>query len=130
MMNFSALIALLFISVKCSIYHRLDSNGQNTLNAEDSLASTFGIFRITLKEADCKLSVQRFDKNERRYKNIGDYQSPSFNANCKNLTISNGTILTNTNATYMAVNNANSNFSTILTIDDEGIIRLVATSQG
>ena len=118
MMNFAALATLLLISVECSTYHRLDSNGQKTLSAEDSLTSTFGLFRLTLKEADCKLSVQKFDSSERKYKIMGNYQSPSFSGSCKNLTISNGTILTNTNLTYMTVSNANSNFSTLLTIDD------------
>lgn len=57
---------------------------------------------------------------------MGNYLSTNVTGNCKSLTIQNGQIVTESNFTYMYVGTGY-NISTILTIDDVGIIRLIGT---
>lgn len=59
---------------------------------------------------------------------MGNYSSPDFSGNCNSLSISEGRVATNNNSTYMTVGSS-FNISTILTIDDWGIIRLIGTYQ-
>ena len=86
-----------------------------------------GLFKATLLQNQCLLSIENFNGNN-GYTKIGNYSSPDFTGNCNSLVISEGRVATDNNSTYMSVGTS-FNISTILTIDDWGVIRLIGTYQ-
>jgi hypothetical protein len=73
------------------------------------------------------LSISTFNGNN-GYTKIGNYTSSNFTGNCNYLTITDGQVVTDNNSTYMYVG-PSYNLTTVLTIDDLGIIRLIGTYQ-
>lgn len=84
-----------------------------------------GLFKATLLQNQCVLSISKFD-GINTYSKLGNYSSPDYNGNCNALVISEGRLATDANFTYLSVGTS-FNLSTIFTIDDSGIIRLIGT---
>ena len=120
-------LSLLIITTLATIHFRLNTNEVTRLNVGDSLISTLGLFKATLLQTECVLSIETFNGNN-GYNKVGNYTPDTSPGNCNYLDIIQGTVVTDNNATYMTVGN-NFNLSTIMTIDDLGIIRLIGTYQ-
>lgn len=120
-------LAFLIIAVSSATYFRLNTNEQLRLNVGDSLISTMGLFKATLLQNQCTLSIENFNGNN-AYTKVGNYTSPSYNGSCNALVVEQGKLTTDNNFTYLQVGSS-FNISTIFTIDDWGIIRLVGTYQ-
>lgn len=121
-----ALVCLLIaISLQATLY-RLNTNENSKLNVGDSLTSTLGYFKATLQQTGCTLALSTFTKGA--YTSVGNYTSPNVTGNCRSLSIADGAVVTESNTTYMWVGSGY-NLSTIMTIDDWGVIRLIGTYQ-
>ncbi len=118
------LSALLIIALQKTVF-RLNTEETTILLAGDSLISTLGYVKATLISNGCTLQIWSF-KNP-SYSIIGNYTSPNVTGNCKSLTITSGSVLTESNATYLWLGKGFDK-STILTIDDWGVIRLIGTT--
>ncbi len=85
-----------------------------------------GLFKATLLQNQCTLSIETFNGNN-AYNKVGNYTSGNYTGSCNFLTVANGRIVTDNNFTYMTAGSNSYNQSTILTIDDIGVIRLIGT---
>ena len=121
------LLALWVTLISSATYFRLNTAETTRLNIGDSLISTMGLFKATLLQNQCVLSIENFNGNN-GYNKLGNYSSPDFTSNCNYLQIVEGRVATDNNSTYLSVGNS-FNISTILTIDDTGVIRLIGTYQ-
>jgi hypothetical protein len=115
---------LLIVTFQNTLF-RLSTKEVTKLNVGDSLISTLGYFKATLQQTGCVLSVSTFKSSS--YANVGNYTSQNVTGNCKSLTIIDGGVVTESNTTYMTLGKLYS-ISTILTIDDMGVIRLIGTA--
>jgi hypothetical protein len=106
---------------------RLNTNEVARLNAGDALVSTLGYFKATLLSKNCTLAISSFSDNN-TYVSAGNYSSPNVSGDCQYLTVVDGAVVTDSNQSYMRVGSGY-NLSTILTIDDWGVIRLIGTYQ-
>lgn len=120
-------LAFLIIIASSLTHFRLNTNEVTRLNVGDSLISTMGLFKATLLNNQCVLSIENFNGNN-AYTKLGNYSSPDYNGNCNALVISEGRVATDGGQTYLSVG-VSFNISTILTIDDWGVIRLIGTYQ-
>ena len=59
---------------------------------------------------------------------MGNYTSQTAKANCQSITIVDGKLVTNNGAEFMVVNTTAYNRSTYFNVDDQGLLRLIATS--
>jgi hypothetical protein len=125
MKNIVLVSFLLIITLQVSQF-RLSTNEVIKLNVGDYLVSTLGNFKATLQQSGCTLAISTFKSPS--YVSVGNYTSPDVSGNCKSLSIADGAIVTESNTTYMSVGSGY-NLSTILTIDDWGVIRLIGTYQ-
>lgn len=100
-----------------------------TLKVNDSLISTLGRYRATLTQDQCRLKIQKFSPKSLSYTDQGYFKSKLSNYNCSYLTIKSGQITTDADAIYMFLSVQDYNHSTILTIDDSGVIRIIGTIQ-
>ena len=71
-----------------------------------------------------------FDKAASNYLTKGNYSSDIYSGNCEYLQVEEGKVTTDSGMDYIRVNSSSSNYSTIMTIDDEGVIRVIATHIG
>jgi hypothetical protein len=126
-MKEAVLMTLLLIITSQVTLFRLNTNENTKLNVGDALVSTLGYFKATLLQTGCTLSISMIKNSA--YVNVGNYTSQNVTGNCKSLTISDGVVVTESNTTYMYVGGIGYNLSTILTIDDWGVIRLIGTYQ-
>lgn len=125
-MHRQILLPLLLIITHSAVHFRLSTNENNRLNVGDSLISTLGLFKATLLQNQCLLSIENFVNTT--YTKIGNYSSPNVTGNCNYIAVQNGQLVTDNNSTYLYLG-ASYNLSTILTIDDVGVIRLIGTYQ-
>lgn len=100
-----------------------------TLRINDSIISTLGRYRATLTQDQCRLKIQKFSPKTLNYTDKGYFKSILSNYNCSSLTIKPGQIITDFNAIYMFLSVQDFNHSTILTIDDTGVIRIIGSVQ-
>lgn len=119
-------LSLLLIITLQATHFRLNTNEVKSLSTGDSLISTLGYFKATLAQSGCTLQISMLKGSS--YKNVGNYSSPNVTGNCKQLVIADGSVVTESNTSYMSVGSGY-NLSTILTIDDCGVIRLIGTYQ-
>lgn len=118
------------IAYTCCVTHiRLSTNSVNdkVLLPEDSVISTLGLFKAVLKKSKCALSVMAFNNRTNLYDFKGDYYSELFTGDCNQIHIKDGRLETDTGSRYLSVENLDYNYSTIFTIDDEGVMRLIGT---
>ena len=118
------------IAYTCCVTHiRLSTNSVNdkVLLPEDSIISTLGLFKAVLKKSKCALSVMAFNNRTNLYDFKGDYYSELFTGDCNQIHIKDGRLETDTGSRYLSVENLDYNYSTIFTIDDEGVMRLIGT---
>lgn len=109
---------------------RLTTNGTEAakyLNAGDSIISTLGYFKATLQKSGCALTVYKFNTANNTYQNLGNYQSSLYSGDCNQLSIQGGMLVTDGGKTYLTAPNIAYNYSTIFTIDDQGVMRLIST---
>lgn len=113
----------------CVNHLRLSTSSvkDKTLLPEESISSTLGLFKAVLKKSKCVLSVYKFNNRTNVYDYKGDYHSTTFTGDCNNLTIKQGLIVADNRSPYLAVTNIDYNHSTVFTIDDEGVMRLIGT---
>ncbi len=78
-------LVFLLLSTYCETYFRLNTNENPKLNVGDSLTSTLGLFRATLLQSKCMLSIEYF--NNTAYNRVGNYTSPNVTTNCNSLTV-------------------------------------------
>ena len=71
--------------------------------------------------------MYNFNNRSNGYDYKGDYHSTTFSGDCNNLQIKEGRIETDNGSSYLTVTNIDYNYSTIFTIDDEGVMRLIGT---
>ncbi len=126
-MKVGVFLAFLIFTTQSATYFRLNTNENTKLNPGDTLISTMGLYSATLLQNLCVLSISTFNGNN-GYTKVGNYTSPNVTGNCNYLTIIDGQIVTDNNSTYMYVG-PTYNLSTIFTIDDYGIMRLIGTYQ-
>ena len=118
-------LAFIIITAYAITYFRLNTNENIKLSVGDSLISTLGLYKATLLQNQCTLSIETFNGNN-GYNKVGNYTSSNYTGNCNYLNVSEGRVVTDNNFTWMYVGDS-FNLSTILTIDDWGVIRLIGT---
>ena len=119
MKNFFCGVILIVIA-ECVTKFRLSTNELTKLTPEDTLVSTLGLFRMKLRKSGCQLAVDIFDNSTSKYSSKGNFSSQLYTQDCDYLTIGEGKILTDIGSDYLVVEGVSFNYSTILTIDDEG----------
>ena len=126
-MKVGLFLAFLIFTAQSTTYFRLNTNENTKLSPGDTLISTMGLYSATLLQNLCMLSISSFNGNN-GYTKVGNYTSPNATGNGNYLTITDGQIVTDSNSTYMYVG-PTYNLSTIFTIDDYGVMRLIGTYQ-
>lgn len=119
-------LTCLIATVVAATYFRLNTNENTRLNVGDALISTMGLFKATLLQSRCTLSIETFNGNN-AYDKVGNYTSGNYSGNCNFLNITKGKVVTDNNFTYMEAGTNDYLISTILTLDDLGVIRLIGT---
>lgn len=108
------------------------------MNPGDSLISTLGYFKVTLVSQNCVLSFSSLlpptnNTNSTPWANsvyspVGNLSSPFLDPakSCQFLNIVPGQVQTDDGSTFLSVG-TDFNVSTILTVDDRGVLRLIGT---
>lgn len=126
----SLFYVVFLIAISQSItHHRLSTNQPNDkiLQVDESIISTLGLFKAVLKKIKCTLTVMAFNNVTNKYDYKGDYLSSVFTGDCNSLQIKDGRLETDTGSPYLTVTNVDYNHSTIFSIDDQGVMRLIGT---
>lgn len=126
-MKYACFFLVLIQTFTAAEVFRLNTNEVVRLSVGDALVSTLGYFKATLQAKDCALAISSFSENS-TYVSAGSYISPNVSDNCQFLSIIDGAVVTDSNQSYIYVGSGY-NLSTILTIDDWGVIRLIGTYQ-
>ena len=111
----------------CVTNFRLDTTGTSRLNVGDSIISTLGHFRATLTKANCSLQVLSFSQTQKNYESKGKLTISNRVNECEYMEIIDGMLRTNDNITLAQVLAVSYNHSTVFTIDDQGVFRLIST---
>lgn len=118
-------LAVWVVATLQATHFRLNTAETTTLNVGDTLISTLGHFKATLLETGCVLSIESLTPQD-TYIKQGNYSSSAVTSNCKSLVIEEGRLRTDTSFTYLEVG-ISYNLTTIFTIDDWGVMRLIGT---
>ena len=94
------------------------------LTPSDTIISTLGRFRLSVRPNNCSLYIEKFDIYTNRYIPYQNCYSKYYKGgSCNYLTIRNGTIYTDNDSVYSKLSNDNY-LETALTLDDNGVVRL------
>jgi hypothetical protein len=118
------LFFILVVLVCTSTFKRLDSftPAYQKLTTSDQVISTLGKYQFQLVQAGCKLNIFQFNDANYTYSQIDTYNSSL--SDCTSLNASKGQVLTNTGKVFANLS-SNDYAKTSLTIDDNGVIRLI-----
>ena len=117
----------LVVAGLCATNFRLDTTGISRLNVGDSIISTLGHFRATLTKPNCSLQVHSFNQTQKKYESKGKLTISNRVNECEYMQIIDGMLRTNDNITMAQVLAVSYNDSTVFTIDDQGVFRLIST---
>jgi hypothetical protein len=121
---------LLIVGVVSLTQLRLSTNGtteSQVMNNGDSIISTLGNFKATLEKSGCRLAIYGFNNISNNYQFVGRYNSSLYAGDCNRLSIDGGRLVTDSGQQYLTAYNVAYNYSTVFTIDDEGVLRLIST---
>lgn len=118
------LFFILTVLACSSTLKRLDSYTPafQKLTTSDQVISTLGKYQFQLVQTGCKLKIFQFNDVNYTYNEIDTY-NPSL-PDCTSLNTSKGNVLTNTGKVFANLS-SNDYASSSLTIDDNGVIRLI-----
>ena len=117
-------LLLILVIHSTVVVKRLSDKETSKLTINDTILSTLGMHRLTLRSNNCSLRIDRFDYSANSYKFYYNCVSTHYlGGSCEYLTIRNGTLFTDKGNVYSTLLNA-TYLQSALTLDDMGNVRL------